>query len=81
MRYEEEPSIGMILDMYFPTGFMEEVTNISNDYVEKRRVLEPNLKIWDQTHIYAPFFVFHARHTIGNMIILGPITQSCMKWG
>ena len=53
--YEEEPSIGMILDMYFPTGFMEEVTNNSNDYVEKRRILEPNLQIWDQKHMSVPF--------------------------
>ena len=26
VMYEEEPSTGIILDMYFPTYFMEEVT-------------------------------------------------------
>ena len=25
VKYEEEPSIGMILDMYFPTNLMKEV--------------------------------------------------------
>ena len=45
----------MIMGMYLPTGFMEEVPNNSNDCVDKRRVLEPNIKIWDQKHVSAPF--------------------------
>ena len=54
VRYQEEPGIGMILDMYYPTGFMDEVTNSSNDYVDKRRVLGPNIQIWNQKHMSAP---------------------------
>ena len=55
VSYEEELSIGMILDMYFPTIFMEEVTKNSNYCVEKKRVLEPNIQIWYQKHMSAPF--------------------------
>ena len=43
VRYEEEPSIGMVMGMNFLTGFMKYVTNNSNDCVEKRRLLEPNI--------------------------------------
>ena len=55
VRQEEEPSIRMILDMYLPTDFMKEVKISSNDYMEKRRVLETDLKIWDHKHMSAPF--------------------------
>ena len=45
----------MIIVMYLPTGFMEEDKNNSNEYVEKRKALEPDLQIWDQKHKSAPF--------------------------
>ena len=33
----------MVLNIYSPTDFIEEVTNNSNNYVDNRRVLETNL--------------------------------------
>ena len=45
----------MILYIYLPTDLMEELTKNSNYYVDKRMVLEPNPKIWNQKHISAPF--------------------------
>ena len=45
----------MILDIYLPTDFMEEVTKSSNDCVDNMRALEPNIQIWDQIHMSGTF--------------------------
>ena len=71
--YEEEPSIGMILDMYFPTDFMEEVTKNSKNYVEKRRVLEPNLQIWGQKYMSAPFDIQSFYHLSALIFYMGVV--------
>ena len=59
--------------MYFPTGFMEEVTNNSNGYVGKMMVFEPNLQIWDQKHMYAPFYLQLFYHVLYLMFYMGVV--------
>ena len=63
----------MIMCMYLPAGFMEEVTNNSDYYVEKRRVLEPNLQIWDQKHMSAPFDLQWFYHLLALVFYMGVV--------
>ena len=56
---------------------MEGVTNNSNDYVDKRRVLEPNIKIWDQKHVSAPFDIKLLYHLFALILYMGVVCLLC----
>ena len=63
----------MILDMNLLNVFMEEVTKNSNDYVEKRRVLEQNIQIWDQKHMSVPFYFKTFYHLLALVFYMGVV--------
>ena len=56
---------------------MEEVTNNSNDYVKKRRVLEPYLQIWDQKHMFAIFDLKSFYHLLALILYMGIVCLPC----
>ena len=69
----------MVLDMYLPTYSMEEVTNISNHYVEKRKLLELNLQIWYQKHMSVPFDIKSFFRLLALMLYMGIFCLPCKK--
>ena len=56
---------------------MEEVTKNSNDYVDKRKLLELNLQIWDQKHMSAPFDLQSFYHLLALIFYMGVVRLPC----
>ena len=67
----------MILDIYFPTGFMDEVTNNLNNYVEESRLLGPILQIWDRKHMSAPLDIKSFYHLFYLILCMGVVRLPC----
>ena len=63
--------------MHFPTCFMEEVTNNENDYVDNRRVLEPNLQTWDQKRISESFDIQSIYNLLYLIFYMGVVFLTC----
>ena len=60
--------------MCFPNGFMEEINNDSNDYVEKRRILEPNIKNWYQKQMSWFFDLQSFYHLLALILYMGAVS-------
>ena len=67
----------MIMEMYFPTVFMEEVTNKSYNYVDERSVLELNIQIWYWKHISALFTLQQFYHLLDFIFYISVICLPC----
>ena len=60
--------------MYLPIDFMEEFTNNSNYYVDKRRVLKHNLQNLYQKYMYAPFNIKSLYHIFYLILYMGVVS-------
>ena len=69
----------MILDIYLRIGFVEEVTNNSNGYVEKRRLLELNIQVWDKKNMSTPFDIKSLHHLLDLIFYMAIVHLPCKK--
>ena len=53
---------------------MIEVTKNLNGYVDNRRVLEPNLQIWDYKHMSALFYIQPYYHQLYLIFYMGVVS-------
>ena len=71
MKFVEEPAVGTILDRFFPDFFIKETVENSNDYVKHRRTLQPDLKIWKDKKISAPYDNSSVYHLFACLYYMG----------